>query len=109
MHPYFSYDASHAHRRGHGDKEKKSHFLLVAMRPTAHSRRYVCIRNCVDGFSMDTGQSLVTTKECEITCVITKRRIMLIFECTYKGEFLVGDRTHQFCYQKECTRIHIGL
>ena len=72
MHPYFSYDASHAHRRGRGDKEKISHFLLVTIRPTAHSRRYVCIRNCVDGFGMDTGQSLVTTKECEITCVITK-------------------------------------
>ena len=36
-------------------------FLLVTMRPIAHSGRFVCIPNCVGEFGTDTGQPLVTT------------------------------------------------
>ena len=36
-------------------------FWLVTRRPIAHSGRFVCIRNCVGEFSMDTGQPLVTS------------------------------------------------
>ena len=36
-------------------------FLLVTTRPIAHSRRFVCIRNCVGEFGTDTGQPLVTS------------------------------------------------
>ena len=36
-------------------------FLLVTMRSIAHSGQFVCIPNCVDEFSTDTGQPLVTS------------------------------------------------
>ena len=36
-------------------------FLLVTARPIAHSERFVCIRNYVDEFCMDTRQPLVTS------------------------------------------------
>ena len=35
-------------------------FVLVTMRPMAHSGRFVWIPNCVSEFNMDTGQPLVT-------------------------------------------------
>ena len=35
-------------------------FLLVTMRPIAHSGQFVCIPNSVDELGMDTGQPLVT-------------------------------------------------
>ena len=38
-------------------------FVLVAMRPIAHSRRFVCIQNGVGEFGTDTGQPLVTSQE----------------------------------------------
>ena len=38
---------------------KMSIFVLVTTRPIAHSGRFVCIRNCVGEFGMDTGQPLV--------------------------------------------------
>ena len=38
-------------------------FLLVTMRPIVHSGRFVCIRNCVGEFGMDTGQPLVTSNK----------------------------------------------
>ena len=62
VHLYLNYDASRAHRRGRGDKQKIDIILLVTMRPIAHSGRSVCIQNCVGEFGTDTGQSLVTTK-----------------------------------------------
>ena len=37
-------------------------FLLVTTRPIVHSRRFLCIWNCVGEFGMDTGQPLVTSK-----------------------------------------------
>ena len=37
-------------------------FLLVTTRLIAHSGRFVCIRNCVGEFVMDTGQPLVTSR-----------------------------------------------
>ena len=40
---------------------KIDNFLLVTMRPIAHSGWLVCIRNCVCEFGMDTGQPLVTS------------------------------------------------
>ena len=36
-------------------------FLLVTTRPIAHSRRFVCILNCIGEFTTDTGQPLVTS------------------------------------------------
>ena len=36
-------------------------FWLVTTRPIAHSRRFVCIPNCVGEFGVDTGQPLVTS------------------------------------------------
>ena len=36
-------------------------FLLVTMRPIAHSRQFVCIRNCVGEFDTDTGHPSVTS------------------------------------------------
>ena len=36
-------------------------FVLVTTRPIAHSRRFVCIPNCVGEFGTDTGQPLVTS------------------------------------------------
>ena len=36
-------------------------FVLVTTRPIAHSRRLVCMRNCVGEFGTDTGQLLVTS------------------------------------------------
>ena len=59
-------------------------FLLVTARPIAHSGKFVCIRNGVGEFGMDSGQPLVTRKECESAGVIITRRITLIFECMYK-------------------------
>ena len=35
-------------------------FLLVTMRPIAHSGQFVCIPNSVGELGMDTGQPLVT-------------------------------------------------
>ena len=35
--------------------------LLVTMRPIAHLRQIVCIRNCVGEFGTNTGQPLVTS------------------------------------------------
>ena len=35
--------------------------LLVTTRLISHSERFVCFRNCVDEFGMDTGQPLVTS------------------------------------------------
>ena len=55
VHSYLSYDALCAHRRGRGDKQKNVNFLLVTTRPIAHSRQFVCIRNCVGEFGTDTG------------------------------------------------------
>ena len=79
-------------------------FLLVTARPIAHSGKFVCIRNGVGEFGMDSGQPLVTRKECESAGVIITRRITLIFECTHKvyaliimwhtGEFLVCDKMY---------------
>ena len=40
---------------------KIDNFLLVTTRPIAHSRRFVCIPNCIGEFHMDTGQPLVTS------------------------------------------------
>ena len=37
-------------------------FLLVTMRLITHSGRFVCIRNCLGEFVMDTGQPLVTSR-----------------------------------------------
>ena len=36
-------------------------FWLVTTRPTAHSRRFAWVANCVGEFGMDTGQPLVTS------------------------------------------------
>ena len=36
-------------------------FLLVTMRPIAHSGCFVCIPNCVGEFGTGTGQPLVTS------------------------------------------------
>ena len=36
-------------------------FVLVTMRPIAHSEHFVCIPNCVGGLGTDTGQPLVTS------------------------------------------------
>ena len=36
-------------------------FVLVTMRPIAHSRRFVCMSNCVGELGMDTWQHLVTS------------------------------------------------
>ena len=36
-------------------------FLIVTTRPIAHSRQFVCIKNCVGEFGTDTGQPLVTS------------------------------------------------
>ena len=36
-------------------------FVLVTTRPIAHSRRFVCIPNCVADFGTDTGHPLVTS------------------------------------------------
>ena len=60
MYLHLCYDASPAHRRGRGDKEKNDIFLVVTTRPIAHSGRCVCIRKCVVEFGIDTGQPLVT-------------------------------------------------
>ena len=59
MQSYLCYDASLAHRRGRGDKEKIAIFLLVTTRPIPHSGWCVCIQNHVGVFDMDTGQPLV--------------------------------------------------
>ena len=36
-------------------------FVLVTTRPIAHSRRFVCISNCVGDLDTDTGHPLVTS------------------------------------------------
>ena len=36
-------------------------FVLVTTRPIAHSRRFLCIPNCVGEFRTDTGHPLVTS------------------------------------------------
>ena len=36
-------------------------FVHVTTRPIVHSRRFVCMRNCVGEFGTDTGQPLVTS------------------------------------------------
>ena len=61
MHPYLSYDASRAHRRGCGDNAKILHFLLVTTRPIAHTGRCVYIQNYVGELVIDTGHLLVTS------------------------------------------------
>ena len=45
VYPYLCYDASPAHRRGRGDKEKIDIFSLVTRRPSAHSGRCVYNQN----------------------------------------------------------------
>ena len=37
-------------------------FVLVTTRPIAHSRRFVCIPNCVGEFGTDTEHPLVTSR-----------------------------------------------
>ena len=61
LHSYLSYDASCAHRRGHSDKNKFDIFLLVTVRPIAHSGQSVFIPNSVGEFGMDTGQLLLAS------------------------------------------------
>ena len=63
MHSDLTYDASHAHRRGRGDKTKNDIFLLVTTRLIAHSGQSQFFPNCVGEFSTDTGYPLVTSKE----------------------------------------------
>ena len=59
VHSDLTYDASHAHRRGSGDKPKNDIFLLVTTRLIAHSGQSQFLRNCVGEFD----NTLVTSKE----------------------------------------------
>ena len=55
VHSDLNYDASHAHRRGRGDKPKNDIFLLVTTMLIVHSGQSQFLRNCVGEFSTDTG------------------------------------------------------
>ena len=92
------YDALCAHRRGHGDKHKNWHFLLVTTKLIVPSGQYICIWNIRPIGSQEgvyasetVSVSLAWTlgspwwpeTQCEITRVITTRRITLVLECTY--------------------------
>ena len=55
MHSDLTYDASHAHIRGRGDRPKNDIFLLVTRRLIAHSGQSQFFPNCVGEFSTDTG------------------------------------------------------
>ena len=61
------------------------------------------------------GSPWQSATECEITHVITTRRITLILECAYKsicnivcairtlGRIVIHNKTYHFCYQKDHT------
>ena len=73
VHPYLSYDTLRTHRRGRGDKKESLTFLACH-----HKAYYTYYWN-----------------------VNTKVYALLFVQ--HRGEFLVGNKTYQVCYQKDRT------
>ena len=86
-------------------------FLLVTTRPIAHSRRFVCIRNCVGEFGTDIGQPLVTSNVMsnhlsyhqKVYYTYIEMYIQMCMQCAIwtPERILISNKTHHFCYQKD--------
>ena len=87
-------------------------FMLVTTRPMAHSRRFVCIPNCVGEFVTDSGQSLVTSNVMSnhlsdhhkvyytyIEMYIQLYNAMCLMDT---WENFISSKTYHFCYQNDC-------
>ena len=86
-------------------------FVLVTMRPIAHSGGFVCIQNRVDEFVTDTRHPLVTSNvvsnhlsdhhKAYYTYIEMYMQIIMLCVIWTPGRIFISNKTYHFWYQKD--------